>query len=62
MVGGAEALRKEGAPTGIHIFCESFLRGETATPSLHQLRITNQCWLNLCRQPDETKHKAMIKI
>lgn len=55
MVGGAEALRKEGAPTGIHIFCESFLRGETATPSLHQLRITNQCWLNLCRQPDETK-------
>lgn len=62
MVGGAEALRKEGAPTGIHIFCESFLRGETATPSLQLLRITNQCWLNLCRQPDETKRKAMIKI
>lgn len=34
MVGGAEASRKEGAPTRNHIFCESFLRGETATPPI----------------------------
>ena len=62
MLGGAVALRKEGAPTIIHIFCESFLRGETATPLLQWLRITNQCWMNLCRQLDEAKRKEMIKI